>query len=118
MSEAALEAFADAVHDLLHERALSIGVIDISVERNELHLDGELLFGIGPDMGFSLDARLGECRYCELVPPDSERWLDEVRGDLLVLDADAGEAGDELRRAAALELLQGVLDARRPLLHR
>lgn len=114
----ALDAFADAVYDLLHERAQSVGILDISIEPNELHLDGELMFSTGPDIGFSLDARLGECRYCELLPPDAERWLDEVRGDLLVLEAALGADGDELRRAAALELLQGLLDARRPLLKR
>jgi hypothetical protein len=114
----ALDAFADAMYDLLHERAQSIGILDISIEANDLHLDGELLFSTGPDIGFSLDARLGECRYCELLPPDAEQWLDEVRGDLLVLEVGVGEDGDELRQAAALELLQGLLDARRPLLKR
>jgi hypothetical protein len=114
----ALAVFADAMYDLLHERAQSIGILDISIEPNDLHLDGELMFSTGPDIGFSLDARLGECRYCELLPPDAEQWLDEVRGDLLVLEAAPGAEGDELRCAAALELLQGLLDARRPLLKR
>ena len=110
----ALDAFADAMYDLLHERAQSIGILDISIEVNGWHLDGELLATDGPDMGFSLDARTGECRYCELLDGERERWLDDVRGDLLVLDAEA----DELRRAVALELLDGLLTARRPLLKR
>lgn len=110
----ALDAFADAMYDLLHERAQSIGILDISIEVNGWHLDGELLASDGPDMGFSLDARSGECRYCELLGESKEQWLEEVRGDLLVLDAEA----DELRRAVALELLEGLLAARRPLLKR
>ena len=112
--QAALDAFADTTYDLLHERAQSIGILDISIEVNEWHLDGELLASDGPDIGFSLDSRTGECRYCELLPDQRERWLDEVRGDLLVLDAE----GEELRRAAAMELLEGLLAARRPLLKR
>ncbi len=110
----ALDAFADALYDLLHERAQSIGILDIGIEVNGWHLDGELMYSNGPDMGFTLDSRSGECRYCELLPGERETWLDEVRGDLHVLDS----AGDELLRAAALELLAGLLDARRPLLRR
>jgi hypothetical protein len=108
----AIDAFADATYDLLHERAQSIGVLDIAVEVNGWHVDCELLFGSGPDMGFSLDTRSGECRYCRLLDGATERWLDEVRGDLLVLDA----PDEELLGAAALELLDGLLAARRPLL--
>jgi hypothetical protein len=114
----ALDAFADEVHSLLHERALSLGVIDVAVEVDEPHLDGELLFADGPDMGFTFDSQAGTCSYCELVPPDSERWLEERVESLQVLSLPAGEAGDEARREAALALLQGMLDARRPLLRR
>lgn len=115
--ELAVEAFADAVHDLLHARAQSIGAIDVAVERNELHVDGEVLFGEGPDLGFTLDAVAGTCAYCELVPPSSERWLEGAeRTGLDVARIDAGPGGDEARAAAALELLQGLLDARRPLI--
>lgn len=110
----ALDAFADALYDLLHERAQSIGILDIGIELNGWHVDGELMYSTGPDMGFTLDSRSGECRYCELLPGDNEAWLAEVRGDLLVLDAE----GEELRSAVALELLNGLLDARRPLLKR
>ncbi|MCB0877553.1 MAG: hypothetical protein KDC46_01030 [Thermoleophilia bacterium] len=117
-AETAIAAFADQVHDLLHERALSIGAIDVAVEVNDLHVDGEVLFGSGPDIGFTLDAEAGACSYCELVPPDSEQWLDARCDGFDVLGLPAGAAGDEARRAAALELLQGLLDARRPLLKR
>lgn len=110
----ALDPFADALYDLLHERAQSIGVLDIAIEVNGDHLDGELMFSNGPDMGFTLDSRAGECRYCELLTDQRESWLEEVRGDLLVLES----ASDELLRAAALELLDGLLAARRPLLKR
>lgn len=109
-----IDAFADALYDLLHERAQSIGILDIGIELNGWHVDGELMYSMGPDMGFTLDTRIGECRYCELLPGDKETWLEGVRGDLLVLDAE----GEELRRAVALELLAGLLDARRPLLKR
>ena len=114
----ALDAFADQLHELLHERALSVGLIDIAVEVNDGHVDGELLFGEGPDMGFTLDARAGACRFCELVPPDAERWLDEELEGIAVLDLDPGAAGDEDRRGVALQLLRALLDARRPLLQR
>lgn len=110
----ALDAFADALYDLLHARAQSIGILDIAIEVNDWHVDGELLFANGPDLGFSLDSRLGECRYCELLDGDRERWLDVVRGDLLLLDA----PGDQVLAASALELLDGLLEARRPLLRR
>lgn len=110
----AISSFTDALYDLLHERAQSIGLLDIGLELNGWHVDGELMYSSGPDMGFTLDARSGECRYCELLAGDKETWLDEVRGDLLVLDSES----DELRRAVALELLDGLLAARRPLLKR
>lgn len=113
----AVEAAADAIHDLLHERALSIGAIDIAVERNELHVDGEVLFGEGPDMGFTIDAVAGTCAYCELLPPDSERWLEGAeRGGLDLVAIEPGPAGEPARTAIALEVLRGLLDARRPLL--
>lgn len=108
----AIDAFADAVYDLLHERAQSIGILDIGIEVDGWHLDSELMFSTGPDLGFTVDLRAGEARYCQLLDGSKERWLDEVRGDLLVLDFQ----GTELLRAAALELLDGLLAARRPLL--
>ena len=110
---AAIEQFVDALYDLLHERAQSIGLLDIALEINGWHVDGELMYSSGPDMGLSLDTRSGECRYCQLLGDQREQWLDEVRGDLLVLSA----AHDpEFERAAALEVLDGLLAARRPLL--
>lgn len=115
--ERAIEAFADALHDLLQARALSIGAIDVAVECNDGHVDGEVLFGEGPDIGFTLDAAAGTCAYCELVPPDSERWLDGAPHDgFAIAELAPGPTGDEARAAAALELLRGLLDARRPLL--
>ncbi len=118
MSAAAIDAFADALHDLLHERALSIGLIDIGVEVNDGHVDGELLFGSGPDMGLTVDAAAGTCSFCELVPPDSERWLDEPLTGLDITGVAPGPDGDDARRALALQLLRAMLDARRPLLQR
>lgn len=110
----ALGAFADALYDLLHERAQSIGILDVALEVNGWHVDCELLFGSGPDLGLSLDGRSGECRYCELLEGRRERWLDEVRGDLLVLDA----PGPQVLEAAAHEVLDGLLAARRSLVRR
>jgi hypothetical protein len=110
-----LDAFAEALQDLLEERALSIGAIDIVVEVNAPHVDGELLFGEGPDIGFSIDSTSRTCSFCELVGDESERWLDHRVEDLAVDAAPAGSAGDDARRELALAVLQGVLDARRPL---
>lgn len=109
-----IDSVADALYDLLHARAQSIGILDIALEVNDFHVDAELLFGHGPDLGLSLDSRAGECRYCELLDGGRERWLDEVRGDLLVLDAHA----EDVIEAIVLEVLDGLLDARRPLLRR
>lgn len=108
----AITTFTDALQDLLQARAQSIGAIDVGVEENGWHVDGEVLFATGPDMGLSVDTRIGECRYCELVGDKDERWLEEVRGDVLVLDG----GSDELMQALALEVLNGLLAARRPLL--
>jgi len=108
----AIDTFVDALYDLLHGRAQSISAIDLSLEVNGWHVDGEVLFAKGPDIGISLDTREGECRYCELLEGDQERWLDVVQGDLHVLD----NPGSELLEAAALALLDGLLTARRPLL--
>ena len=110
----AIDSFADALYDLLHERAQSIGVLDIALEVNDWHVDGELMFSTGPDMGFTLDARAAEVRYCELLPGAQEAWMDEHREGVAALDA----RDDEARRAVALELLDGLLAARRPLLRR
>lgn len=107
-----IESVADSLYDLLHARAQSIGILDIALEVNDWHVDVELLFSQGPDFGLSLDARAGECRYCQLLEGGQERWLDEVRGDLLVLDA----GSDEVVDAIALGVLDGLLAARRPLL--
>lgn len=111
---AAIDAFADVLYDLLHARAQSIGILDIALEVNAWHVDAELMYSSGPDMGVSLDTRSGECRYCELLDGAAEHWLDEVRGDLLVLDSPSANVLD----AVALELLDGLLAARRPLLKR
>ena len=108
----AIDDLVDALYDLLHARAQSIGAMDVGLEVNGWHVDGELMFTNGPDMGLSLDTRTGECRYCELVGDAQERWLDEVRGDLYVLDG----GSSELLEAVSLELLDGLLAARRPLL--
>lgn len=105
----ALDAIADALYDLLEARAQSIGILDIAVEVNDGYVDGELLFGTGPDLGLSLDAT-GSVRYCELLEGDRERWLDETRSGLAV---DASRAEE-----TALAVLDGLLAARRPLLRR
>ena len=115
-AERALDAFAEALQDLLEARALSIGLIDIDIEVDAQHVDGELMFGEGPDIGFSFDSSSATCSYCELVPPDSEQWLDHQVAGLDVLAIASGDSGADDRAAAALALLQGMLDARRPLL--
>ena len=108
----AIEAFADALYDLLHERAQSVGILDISIEVHDQHVDGELMFSTDPDMGFTLDTAAHACDYCELLPDDRERWLDDARTAVDISRA----RDDEARRDAAIALLQGLLDARRPLL--
>lgn len=113
---AGLERIADALHDLLHARALSIGLLEVAVEVNDWYIDGEALFTEGPDIGFSLDVQDGDCRYCELLGDSDEQWLEhQVTG----LDpAAADRAGDEARTALAITVLDGLLTARRPLLKR
>lgn len=106
----ALDAFLDVLYDLLHERAHSVGLLDIGLELNEGHVDGELLFTTSPDMGLSLEVATGTCRYCELVGDDAERWLDVVRDGI----AAVGDAA--ALRESALVVLDGLLAARRPLL--
>ena len=104
----ALERLGEAFYDLLHARALSIGVMDIDLEQEGWYVDAELLFSVGPDMGISFDGRSGVCRYCELIGDDEERWLEhEVAGI---------DVANEPAKDVALALLSGMLDARRPLL--
>lgn len=109
MGDAAVVALVDAIEELLHSRAQSIGAIDVAIEANDGFVDGELLFAIGAGVGFALDLGSGECRYCELVGEDAERWLDGV----------VRRTGDPLGRAqhegVALAVLDGVLEARRSL---
>lgn len=110
--EKAIGRFADALYDVMNERALSIGVLDIGIETNGWYVDGELLFANGPDMGFSVAVLAGECSFCELVGEDSERWIEPSMPDVDVLDV---TERDEMREHA-VRVLGGVLDARRPLL--
>lgn len=109
-----IDEVADRLYELLHARALSIGILDIALEVNDWHVDAELMFSKGPDLGLSLDAQTGVCRYCELLEADQERWLEEQRDDIDVL----GARGEELANVVALEVLDGLLAARRPLLRR
>jgi hypothetical protein len=109
-----IDEVADSLYELLHARAQSIGILDIALEVNDWHVDVELMFSTGPDLGLSLDAQTGTCRYCELLEGDQERWLDEQRDGLDVL----GARGEELANVVALEVLDGLLAARRPLLRR
>ena len=109
----ATEAVAEALYDLLHARALSIGLLDISVEVDGWYVDAELMFSSDPDMGLSYDAGAGACAYCRLVRDDAEEWLDDAALTALPLPpaADADAARD-----LALAVLSGLLDARRPFL--
>lgn len=107
-----IERFAEALYELLRERALSWGLLDIGLEVDDWFVDGELMFATGPDMGFSLNLAVGAGRVCELIGTDHERWLEATIDDLRL--PEPGDA-DSLR-AQVLSVLDGVLDARRPLL--
>ncbi|MCW2962259.1 MAG: hypothetical protein JWM90_2646 [Thermoleophilia bacterium] len=107
-----VDAFADALYDLLQQRALSWGLVDIGMETDGSNIDCELLFGSDPDMGFSVDVSNGVARFCKLVGEDKEEWLDETLANLDIL----GAANDEELAARALDVANGVLAARRPLL--
>jgi hypothetical protein len=109
-----IDGVAESLYDLLHARAQSIGILDIALVVNEYFVDVELMFSSGPDLGLSLDANTGTCRYCELLDGDQERWLEEERSGIDVL----GATSEELANVVALEVLGGLLDARRPLLRR
>lgn len=108
----AIDRLVDALYDLLHKRAMSIGLLDIAIEADGFHIDCELLFGEGPDMGCTIDSRVGSARYCELIGEDSERWLEDGAIDGL----DVYGARQEEIAELALLVLSGLLDARRPLL--
>lgn len=111
MSE--LDSLADELFALLSERALSWGLVDIAVETDTPHLDVELTFSNGPSMGLTLDVSTGVCAYCELLDGGSETWLAHR------VHIDPERLTTESERAAAVhEVMQGVLDARRPLLRR
>jgi len=108
-----LDGFAEALYELLQERALSLGIVDIALELDGWFIDVEVLFAVGPDMGISLHGGAGESRFCQLVGEQEEQWLDHHVDGVKVIgvrDADA-------LRGQALRVLQGLLDARRPLLN-
>ncbi|MCW2955990.1 MAG: hypothetical protein JWO69_859 [Thermoleophilia bacterium] len=107
-----VELFADALYELLQQRALSWGLVDVGMDVDGGNIDCELMFGTDPDMGFSIDARDGVCRYCVLVGDDAERWLDDALTGLDII----GARTEEQRADVALVVANGVLDARRPLL--
>lgn len=104
-------ALADALYDLLHARAHSIGLLDIKLDSDDRHVDVEVCFDRDPDMGLSFDIETGSCRFCELVDFDAERWLDEGL-DGIELPATGDDAAFE---AVALRVLRALLDARREL---
>jgi hypothetical protein len=110
---AAIDRFSDAIYELLQVRAQSIGVLDIGIEIDDWFIDGELMFVNGPDMGFSIDSQARGARFCELLDDDGERWLDDVV-EVDFLDLAPGDM-DALAEQALI-VLNGVLDARRPLL--
>ena len=107
-----VEEFAEAFYGLLQSRALSLGIVDIALEVDGWYVDTELMFATGPDMGVSVHAGLGEARFCELLGDDGEAWADGTLDGVDVL----GSRGAEQQAEQALKVLQGVLDARRPLL--
>lgn len=110
-----IEAWATTMFELLEERALSIGLLDIGLEVDGWNVDVELLFTSNPDMGLTIDARSGAAQVCELLGDDEERWIDDARVEELdVLGAHDVDAPREV----ALRVLQALLDARRPLLTR
>ena len=102
--------FPDVLYDLLCARAQSIGVIDIVFDADDSFVDAEITFSAGPGIGFSIDLAAGVCQYCELIAESEERWLGDRIEQLAV---ESGEAGD--LQDAALEVLNGMLAARRSL---
>jgi len=109
--EKALERLSTALYDLLHARALSVGILDIALEDDGWFIDVELLFSNGPDMGMSFNAEASSCRFCELIGTDQERWIDAAE----ITDVQYMGANVDMAEISLL-LLSGVLDARRPLL--
>lgn len=106
----AIEAFADAVYELMSKRAASWGVLDVEIQTEDWLVEGELLFDSGVDMGFSYDARQAQCRYCVLPSGDADPvWLDADASDLQVLQRTDPDSLAE----PALALCNGLLAARR-----
>jgi hypothetical protein len=96
----------DALYELLHVRALSIGALDITVDSDDEHIDCEVQFSSGPDVGLTFDTRRGTYACCELVGDDEERWIEAAGGQAdLCTHADPAEL--------AAQLLDALLAARR-----
>lgn len=112
VAQQALVAYAESLYELLCKRAQSWGLIDIAVDVNGQCIDGELMFSKGPDMGFVFDVSTSVCKYCQLVGDNAETWLPVKRTGLDVV----GVKNDAEMRERVLELMDGVLEARRPLL--
>jgi hypothetical protein len=104
-----IERFADALHDRLCRYARSWGLVDISIETHDAHIDGELLFATGPDIGFTIDMSVGVSRYCELIGDTDERWLEcDVVGIDAAVDLQVGRVTDGILAARRLAAPQAV----------
>ena len=107
--DAAAECGADVIYEYMCRFAGSWGLVDIAVEANGAHIDGELIFAIGADMGFTVDMAAATCHFCMLEGADSERWLDDVLTDVTFpVSADADAHSEQAKRIA-----DGLLAARR-----
>lgn len=107
------ERVADRLHELLCAMVRSWGMLDVGVEVDGHHVDAELLFAVGPDMGLTLDVSSGGCRYCELPDDESERWLEH---DDVIIGGLSETATNAELEALLAPVLDGLLAARRPLL--
>jgi len=107
--EVELEACADALYKVLSKRASSYDALDVEVTVNDGHVDAEMSFTAGPDIGVTIDIVAGTAQFCTLVGDNDEVWSEEPVTGLALI----GVSGEQLAESL-LTVVRGMLDLRRP----
>ncbi|MBC7644928.1 MAG: hypothetical protein H7123_07360 [Thermoleophilia bacterium] len=107
--EVDLEACADALYKLLSKRASSYDALDVEVTVNDGHVDAEMSFSAGPDIGVTIDVALGTAQFCTLVGENDEVWSEEPLTGLTLIGVSEEQLTESLKH-----VVRGMLDLRRP----